>query len=184
MGTPVALIARHPWRAAAVAASAGLAVFVLVWFQPQKLLIDEKVNDAAPSPAASARPADSAVSARPESPARPVPTQFRSIDHETTGRVLLVAGSTPGTTVLRFEDLETSNGPDLRVYLSTTPPGGPRHAFDDDFVELGRLKGNIGDQNYDVPAGTDLSRFESVVIWCKRFGVPFAAAPLGDSSLS
>ena len=137
-----------------VVASAAVATFVLVWFQPQKLVIDETVDDAAPV----------------TTPA--VTTSFHGIDHETTGSVVLLPG------VVRFEDLDTSNGPDLRVYLSTTPSGGPRDAFDDDYVELGRLKGNKGDQNYDVPPGTDLARYRSVVIWCKRFSVPFGAAPL------
>ena len=56
------------------------------------------------------------------------------------------------------------------------PTGGPGGAFDDRFVDLGRLKGNIGAQNYAIPASVDLGAYRSVVVWCKRFGVPFAAA--------
>lgn len=168
----IAAVTRHPWRTTGVVVFAAIVAFVLVWFQPQKLWIDEEVEDAAPA----TRPTATATAPEPES--EPEPTQFRGIDHETSGRVLVLAGTTAGTQVVRFEDLNTSNGPDLRVYLSTAPPTGPRDAFDDDYVELGRLKGNIGDQNYDVPPGTDLERFRSVVIWCKRFSVPFAAAPL------
>ena len=73
------------------------------------------------------------------------------------------------------------NGPDLFVYLSTNPPDGPEGAFDDDFVNLGRLEGNVGSSNYVVPAGTDLSRYASVVIWCDRFNSAFGAAPLSVS---
>jgi len=133
-------------------------------------VIDETVNDAAPT---TIDPAPAQSTTPQSSPAQPTqPTRFRGIDHETTGSVLVLPG------IVRFEDLDTSNGPDLHVYLSTTPHDGPRHAFDDDYVELGRLKGNKGDQNYDVPPGTDLARYRSVVIWCKRFSVPFGAAPL------
>ena len=163
-------LARHPWWTAAAVAFVAILVFVLVWFQPQKLVIDEKVNEAAPTTKATASETTSPESTPAARPTQP--TQFRGIDHETTGSVLVLPGA------VRFEDLDTSNGPDLRVYLSTTPHDGPRHAFDDDYIELGRLKGNKGDQNYDVPAGTDLARYRSVVIWCKRFSVPFGAAPL------
>jgi hypothetical protein len=62
------------------------------------------------------------------------------------------------------------------VYLSRATADGPGGAFDDRFVALGALKGNIGDQNYAIPRAVDLSAYRSVVVWCKRFGVPFAAA--------
>lgn len=172
------LVGRHPLRTAiAAAAAVAVVAFVLVWFQPQKLVIDETVRDAAPTPAA----APSATTPPETTPSAPAeePTMFHGIDHETTGKVLVFPAAAPGAPqVLRFEDLDTSNGPDLRVYLSAAPPDGDRKAFDDDYVELGRLKGNVGDQNYDIPPGTDLDRFQSVVIWCKRFSVPFGAAPL------
>jgi hypothetical protein len=99
-------------------------------------------------------------------------SEFISLDHGTTGTALLVALPDGGVT-LRFEDLDTSNGPDLYVVL--TP-----HAADsgdyDGRLQLGRLKGNRGDQNYDIPPGTDLTAFRSVVIWCERFSSPFGAA--------
>jgi len=83
---------------------------------------------------------------------------------------------------LRFEDLDTSNGPDVVVYLS------PRHASDDwhgwdqgAYLDLGSLKGNIGDQNYLLPADADVSSSASAVIWCRRFKVGFAVAPLDQS---
>jgi hypothetical protein len=66
----------------------------------------------------------------------------------------------------------------VKVYLSTNPIDGPEQAFDDDIVDLGRLQGNLGDQNYAVPAEVDLSRYRSLVIWCDRFNSAFGAAPL------
>ena len=79
---------------------------------------------------------------------------------------------------LRFEDFSTDNGPDLRVYLSASSADGDSGSFDDDFVDLGVLKGNIGDQNYEVPVGVDLSVYHTVVVWCVRFSTPFTAADL------
>lgn len=74
---------------------------------------------------------------------------------------------------LRFEEnFETSNGPDLNVYLTV---GGD---VDAGYVDLGDLRGNIGSQNYEIPVDVDLGEFDTVVIWCVRFGVGFAEAPL------
>jgi electron transfer DM13 len=101
---------------------------------------------------------------------------FRSHEHATRGRARVIADA--GRRYVRFEAFRTSNGPLLKVYLSAAAPGGPARAFDDRFVDLGRLKGNIGDQNYAIPATVDLAAYRSVVVWCKRFGVPFAAAPV------
>jgi len=79
---------------------------------------------------------------------------------------------------VRFENFSTDNGPDLRVYLSASDANGDSGAFDDDFVDLGVLKGNIGDQNYEIPVGVDLSVYDTVVVWCVRFSTPFTAADL------
>ncbi|MEM7271861.1 MAG: DM13 domain-containing protein [Actinomycetota bacterium] len=70
---------------------------------------------------------------------------------------------------LRFEGFESNNGPDLKVYL---------RADDGDFINLGELKGNIGDQNYEIPTDVDLSVYDTVQIWCERFGVNFGFAEL------
>ena len=79
---------------------------------------------------------------------------------------------------LRFENFSTDNGPDLRVYLSASDANGDSGAFDDDFIDLGVLKGNIGDQNYEIPPSVDLSVYDTVVVWCVRFSTPFTAADL------
>ena len=81
---------------------------------------------------------------------------------------------------LRFEDFETDNGPDLFVYLTRADAAADSGAFgvDGDFVNLGRLKGNVGEQNYEIPVDVDLAEFDTVVVWCDRFSVAFTAADL------
>ncbi len=80
--------------------------------------------------------------------------------------------------VLRLENLKVTNGPDLRVYLVRHPdPTESGDVKKGEYVDLGPLKGNIGNQNYTVPAGTDLSEYNSAVVWCRAFGVLFASAP-------
>jgi hypothetical protein len=76
-----------------------------------------------------------------------------------------------GRTFLRLENLKTTNGPDLYVYLSVGKDAS-------DIVNLERLKGNIGNQNYEIPAGTDLSKYNTVLIWCKAFSTLFGSAKL------
>jgi hypothetical protein len=102
---------------------------------------------------------------------------FVDRSHPTSGRALVLSDGTDQR-FLRFEDFETDNGPDLNVYLSTAAPDAPAGEFDDDFVDLGDLKGNIGPQNYEIPPGVELGRYSTVVIWCVRFRVAFGAAAL------
>ena len=101
--------------------------------------------------------------------------EFFSGEHTTHGTALVVA-LPDGSVVLRLEDLDTSNGPDLRVVLS------PDEASDSwDYggrLILDELKGNIGDQNYVIESGIDLTAHRSVVIWCERFSVAFGAAAI------
>lgn len=155
---------RHP-RAFAATAMIGAVTLLagFLWFRPDKIFVDESVQDMAPMISPSALIAAGV---------------FRSLDHDTTGKARLLRSG--GETILRFEGLRTSNGPDLIVLLSDTPTtqddGG---AYDDGkYTNLGPLKGNIGDQNYLIPSGTDLDAYRSVVIWCRRFKVAFGAAPL------
>jgi hypothetical protein len=166
-------------RAGAFAAVAGaaLAAFVLVWFRPQKLFTDERVDEALPGAAAAPRPgADATAAAHSPAPLRTLSVApFRSHEHAAEGRARVIRLA-DGRRYVRFERFRTSNGPVLRVYLSAAPPEGPGGAFDERFVDLGALKGNLGDQNYAIPRGARLTAYRSVVVWCKRFGVPFAAA--------
>lgn len=167
----------------AVLAVAG-AVFVAVWFQPQKLFLDKTVHDALPAGAEDVTPAPSgsappAVSPSPTTPRATVLARSMLGDraHQASGtvRVLRLAD---GARVLRLEGLDVENGPDLYVTLAAAAPDAPNGAYDSDYVSLGRLKGNKGDQTYAVPTSIDLARYKSVVIWCKRFSVAFGTAPL------
>ena len=137
-----------------------LVVFVLVWFQPQKIFLNTSVNE---TPAAQGRSLATG--------------EFRSLEHGTTGTAAIVE-LPDGSHILRFEDLDTLNGPDLHVYLSRVAASDDASAYGEGFVDLGKLKGNKGNQNYEIPPGTDLTQFRSVVIWCKRFTVGFGVAPL------
>ena len=78
-----------------------------------------------------------------------------------------------GRTFLRLENLKTTNGPDLYIYLSVGKDTS-------DIVNLGMLKGNIGNQNYEIPTGTDLSKYNTVLIWCKAFSTLFGSAKLSS----
>ena len=156
-------------------AAAALIAFVLLYFEPQKLFIDDEVHEALPL----ATSPSSAPAQRDDQPAVRVTStgRFRSYEHATSGRarVLELPG---GRRYVRFDRFRTSNGPALKVYLSAAPASGPGDAFDDRYVNLGDLKGNIGEQNYAIPRDVDLDRYRSVVVWCKRFSVPFGAAAL------
>ncbi len=84
-----------------------------------------------------------------------------------------------GEGVLRFEDLNVTNGPDLHVLLSTHPdPTSKQELGEVGYITLGQLKGNRGNQNYDIPANTDLDAVGSVIIYCMPFHVIFSVAPL------
>jgi hypothetical protein len=148
----------------------GFVIFVGVWFQPQRIFLESTVNEAAPSATATAASASPTV-------AEVASGRFRSLEHRTTGSAHVLRLPN-GSHVLRLENLDTSNGPDLRVYLSELPSNLGWHDYDERYVELGKLKGNRGDQNYRIPAGTDLSKYKSLVIWCVRFKVGFGVAPL------
>jgi hypothetical protein len=169
---------RWLWPAAAVLGL--LAAVTLVWFQPQKLLYDQRVSEGLPSATAPAGEVGTGAAAA----ARPVELAagtFVSREHPThgTARALRLPD---GRVIVRFEDFATSNGPVLVVRLSTNPAEGAAGAFGDHYVNLGSLKGNVGDQNYLVPAGVAVGAYSSVVVWCARFSVPFGAADLTPSS--
>jgi hypothetical protein len=108
--------------------------------------------------------------------------RFHSVAHETHGTATIqdLGG---GRRVLRLTDFATSNGPDVRVYLVAAPDAADNATVTTaGFVELGKLKGNQGDQNYDVPDDLDLTHYRAVTIWCHRFSVNFATAPLTPAS--
>jgi hypothetical protein len=151
----------------------GVVVLGLVgWylFRPELLFVNKKVNE-------------EEVASVGASVARSLSAgQFHSVAHETHGTATIqdVGG---GRRVLRLTDFTTSNGPDVRVYLVAAADAADNETVTKaGFVELGRLKGNEGDQNYDVPDDLDLTRYRAVTIWCRRFSVNFATAPLAPAS--
>lgn len=180
--------------------SAALAGLLLWWFQPWLLIIDSEIAEALPtvsssptsSPSASSTPSIATpvkptktnlpeVTEAPVAPKTLSSGSFISHEHQTTGTVRILELA-DGSRVLRLENFDTSNGPDLEVWLSDAAviegPAGWFLADDGDYVSLGKLKGNKGDQNYVIPPELDLSRFSSVSIWCVRFSVSFGAAEL------
>jgi hypothetical protein len=158
--------------------------FGLYWFQPWKLFTSRTVNETLPAvdtaPPATAGPTPTPAAAAPRNTLVATGTLITH-EHDTSGTVRLVRLA-DGRLQLAFADLSTSDGPDLRVWLTDQPVIEGRagwHVFDDGrYVELGPLKGNRGNQVYGVPAGTDLTGLVSVTIWCKRFSVSFGAATL------
>jgi hypothetical protein len=145
-------------------------------FRPELLFVRTSVNEGLP--VAAAQPAGR--SAEPN--AVLVRGEFKSIAHETRGSASIYRLA-DGKRVLRLTQFATSNGPDVRVYLVAAPD-----APDDEtvkkagFLELGKLKGTDGDQNYEVPADLDLGKYRAVTIWCRRFSVNFGTAPLTPAS--
>ncbi|MCQ3815205.1 MAG: DM13 domain-containing protein, partial [Acidimicrobiia bacterium] len=99
---------------------------------------------------------------------RLVEGNFVDRSHPTAGTAVVLNDGTEQR-FLRFEKFATDNGPDLNVYLSVAPVDAPAGQLDDDFVDLGDLKGNVGAQNYEIPTDVDLGHYSTVVIWCVRF---------------
>jgi len=105
---------------------------------------------------------------------------FHGKVHQTSGRATIYEEEN-GKLVLRLTNFKTSNGPDVHVILIASKDADDDANFlksNTQRVELGKLKGNEGDQNYEIPDGTDLAKFQTVSIYCERFNANFGAAPL------
>ena len=169
-----------PALAAFVVTAAGAGVYL-----GSQTLIDDEVDEDVVEAQAPA-PARSGGESAPEAEERPPPPanvllakgRFRSLGHETEGvaQAIRVRG---GRRVLTLTGFETDNGPDLRVYLSAA--GASQDSAGEAFHDLGELKGNVGDQQYEIPKGVDLDRFSTVLVWCRAFSVGFGSAPLRDA---
>ncbi len=145
-------------------------------FRPEKLFIAKEVNESFPA-VSSAK-----TTANAGEPVVLAQGNFHNVAHDTKG-VAAVYQLADGKRVLRFSEFETSNGPAVHVYLVAADD-----ATDNDtvkksgFLSLGPIKGSKGDQNYDLPADADLSKYRAVTVWCERFGVNFGTAPLAEKS--
>jgi lipopolysaccharide export LptBFGC system permease protein LptF len=120
-------------------------------------------------------------SVRAENKAKTLETgTFHGKVHSTSGRATIYQQE-DGNLVLRLTNFKTSNGPDVHVILVAAKDADDDANFlksSTERVELGKLKGNEGDQNYEIPSGTDLSKFQTVSVYCERFNANFGAAPL------
>jgi len=124
---------------------------------------------------------EAALAAPMSMPVKVAEGSFRGVAHETKGTASIYR-LPEGKQVLRFSGFETSNGPDVHVYLvAAADAKDDATVKNSSVIDLGSIKGNIGDQNYDLPAGVDLAKYRAVTVWCKRFGVNFATAPLGSA---
>ena len=187
---------RYVWHIVGV----GVVVLVVTFlvFRPDKLFVDDVVDESlgevfattttsAPATAtttaavtettADAHPTTTTATttAPPSGPVAVGTGRFYGIDHSAEGSATVYEQN--GAYVLRFEDdTDIQNGPDLYVWVLPTedyPEGGPT-----EYIDLGKIKGNVGGQNYQLPAEFDPTVHRTVLIWCLRFSVPFAAAPL------
>ncbi|MGW0036525.1 DM13 domain-containing protein [Gordonia sp. NPDC003376] len=154
----------------------GIVVGGLV-FQPWLLFVDTEIDDEIPSAIASAPSGTEPVAV----PVLLSQGDFISHEHDTSGAVSVIEKD-DGTRVLAIKNLDTTTGPDVHVWLSAGEviPGrdGWHTAGDAARVDLGKIKGNRGDQVYAIPADTDLAEYPAVVLWCVRFNVSFGAAEL------
>jgi hypothetical protein len=144
-----------------------VAVFVAWYaFRPERLVVDRRVDEALPT-AQGGLLAQTLASGR-----------FYSILHPTEGTATIYQMG-DGTRVLRFKSFKTSNGPDVHVYMVAAEDAKDAATVERaGFIDLGVIKGNIGDQNYRLGSDVDLAKYRAVSIWCKRFSVNFGAAPL------
>jgi hypothetical protein len=185
--------ARWLWGIGAALVVSAAVVGALV-FQPWLLFIDVRVDDdipdavvaTSPAPAPTVHSADASTPApEPPPPAGPVDIlagTFVSHEHPTTGTARVIEHP-DGSRQLAIESLETTNGPDVHVWLSAGPVlegfDGWFTAGGYEYVDLGPIKGNLGDQLYDIPPDVDLAGYPTVDLWCVQFAVSFGAAALG-----
>ena len=175
----------------------GVLVAGLAWFEPWRLFTSSTLDEAAPtststsapttaaapSPAGSTPDGSSAAAtvAPSNEGAAPQDTvlargRFESAEHDTSGAVVVLALA-DGRRFLRLQDLATSDGPDLHVWLTDQPSGGEWGSYDDGrHVALGELKATRGSHNYLIPDDARLEGLTSVVVWCDRFDVAFGTA--------
>lgn len=187
---------RRVWPILVAGLAVALLAIGLAVLKPWLLFVDVRVDEQIPTVAASAETAKPSPSASPGAPSPPAgapagpapagPVQLAvgsliSHEHTTSGTVRILRQPS-GDHVLTLENLDTSNGPDVHVWLSAADvvegTGGWFVAGGADHFDLGLIKGNQGNQVYAIPAGVDLKKYKSVDLWCVQFSVSFGAAQL------
>jgi hypothetical protein len=151
-----------------------IALFVAWYaFRPERLVINHRIHEEFPITEGNS-PAQTLASGT-----------FHSVLHPTEGTVTIyrIGG---GSRVLRFTNFRTSNGPDVHVYMVAADDAKDNASVQRaGFIDLGSIKGNIGDQNYTLGPDVDLSKYRAVSVWCKRFSVNFGTAALmADHTMS
>jgi Electron transfer DM13 len=159
------------WVKVAIPVAAVVAVLAWYAFRPERLVVNRRVDEAMPAQGSSSpHPLESG--------------QFYSILHPTAGTATIYQMA-DGTRVLRFTSFSTSNGPDVHVYMVASDDAKDAATVERaGFIDLGVIKGNVGDQNYTLASDLDLAKYRSVSIWCKRFSVNFGAAALRPGETS
>jgi hypothetical protein len=145
-----------------------VVVVLVAWyaFRPERLFVNRRVDEALPT-------GQGGQSAQPLESGR-----FYSILHPTEGTATVFQMG-DGSRILRLTSFRTSNGPDVHVYMVAADDAKDVATVQQaGFIDLGVIKGNIGDQNYTLGSDLDLGKYRAVSIWCKRFSVNFGAAAL------
>lgn len=158
------------WMKVAIPIAVVLVVVAWYAFRPERLVVNQQVDEAMPA-------------AQGSSAAQPLESgHFYSILHPTEGNATIYQMG-DGTRFLRLTNFRTSNGPDVHVYMVASDDAKDAETVKNaGFIDLGSLKGNIGDQNYTLGSDLDLTKYRAVSIWCKRFAVNFGAAALKPES--
>ncbi|OLB25458.1 MAG: hypothetical protein DMG41_35605 [Acidobacteria bacterium] len=160
------------WIRVAIPVAAVAAFVAWYAFRPERLVVNRRVAEALPTAQSGSLPQPL------------VSGQFYSILHPTAGSATIYQMG-DGTHLLRLTSFSTSNGPDVHVYMVAADDAKDvARVQQAGFVDLGVIKGNVGDQNYTLGSDLDLAKYRAVSIWCKRFNVNFGAAALRPTEAS
>ena len=160
------------WIKVAIPVAAVAAFVAWYAFRPERLVVNRRVAEALPTAQSGSLPQPL------------VSGQFYSIFHPTAGSATIYQMG-DGTHLLRLTSFSTSNGPDVHVYMAAADDAKDvARVQQAGFVDLGVIKGNVGDQNYTLGSDLDLAKYRAVSIWCKRFNVNFGAAALRPTEAS
>ena len=149
-----------------------VVALAIAWyaFRPELLFVNKTVSEEFPG--------GPAMASIEKGPIAVTKGNFKGLAHETKG-LASIYQLADGKRTLRLSEFATSNGPDVHVYLvAAEVEKGNDAAKEAGFIDLGSMKGNIGDQNYDIPTDADLDKYRTVSIWCARFGMNFGSAAL------
>ena len=160
------------WIKVGIPIAAAAALIAWYAFRPERLVVNRRVDESMPS-------------AQGDSLPQPLESgRFYGIMHPTEGTATIFQMG-DGNRILRLTSFSTSNGPDVHVYMVAAEDAKDAATVEQaGFIDLGVLKGNIGDQNYKLVSDVDLAKYRAVSIWCKRFSVNFGAAALRPAEAS